>query len=337
MATIREIAEKAGVSIATVSRVLYHDETLNAQEETKKRIFEIAEELEYEVKLQKRRKKKLKIGVFYSYSPTEELEDPYYLCLRLAIEKRLETEGYKKIPVTLEDTAESLAGVDGVICSGTFSRSTVERVGTWNKPVVFIDSSPDLSRFDAIMIDYYQSVRWILDWFIANGHTKIGFIGCTETDKDGRELRDERTVAVKSYLTEKGLYHPEYIKTGLYHAKYGYRLFKELYEEGNLPTALFVANDSMAAGCYRAAYELGIKIPDDVSLIGFNDIPTAKYMVPPLSTVRIYMEFMGEYSVHMLEERIFGNRQLSMKVTVPTKLCIRESVKRLGEEEVSSK
>lgn len=69
MATIKDIALKAGVSIATVSRVLNHDESLNAQEETKQRIFEIAEELEYEVRTQKKRKRKLKVGVFYSYSP----------------------------------------------------------------------------------------------------------------------------------------------------------------------------------------------------------------------------------------------------------------------------
>ena len=94
MATIKDIAARAGVSIATVSRVLNHDETLNAQEETKQRIMEIAEELEYEVRVQKKRKKKLKIGVFCSYSPKEELEDPYYLCIRLAIEKKLEEEGY---------------------------------------------------------------------------------------------------------------------------------------------------------------------------------------------------------------------------------------------------
>ena len=74
MATIKDIATKAGVSIATVSRVLNHDETLNAQEETKQKIFEIAEELEYEVRTQKKRRKKLKVGVFYSYSPEEELQ-----------------------------------------------------------------------------------------------------------------------------------------------------------------------------------------------------------------------------------------------------------------------
>lgn len=331
MATIKDIAAKAGVSIATVSRVLNHDETLTVQEETKKRIFEAAEQLEYTLKVQKKRKKKLKVGVLYSYSPTEELEDPYYLCIRLAIEYKLDEEGYKKVPVTFADTAETLVGVDGIICSGTFSKTMVKKIGAWGKPVVFIDSCPDISRFDSIMIDYEKAVREIMDCFIANGHTKIGFVGCAEKDKDGRELKDERMDAVKKYLTEKGLYHPEYIKTGLYHAKYGYQLLKELYEEGNLPTALFVANDSMAVGCYKAAYELGLKIPDDISLIGFNDIPTAKYMIPPLTTVRLYMEFMGEYSVRMLEERVLGERELCLKVTVPTKPYLRDSVKTIEE------
>ena len=88
---------------------------------------------------------------------------------------------------------------------------------------------------------------------------------------------------------------------------------------------MFVANDSMAAGSYRAAYELGLKIPDDISIIGFNDIPTAKYMVPPLTTVRLYM---GEYAVKLLEERIIHGREICVKVSIPTKLYIRDSVKK---------
>lgn len=110
---------------------------------------------------------------------------------------------------------------------------------------------------------------------------------------------------------------------------YGYELLKELYQEGNLPTALFVANDSMAAGSYRAAYELGLHIPEDISIIGFNDIPAAKYMIPPLTTVRLHMEFMGEYAVKLLEERILHGREICVKVSVPTQLCIRDSVKKI--------
>ena len=304
MATIKDIAAKAGVSIATVSRVLNHDETLNAQEETKKRIFEIAEELEYEVRAQKKRRRKLKIGVFYSYSPEEELQDPYYLCIRLAIEKKLEEEGYTKVIVKLDDSPEMINGLDGV------------------------DADPNPKRFDSIVVDYRRAVEEIVSYLVGCGHTKIGMIGCREVDKEGDEVLDTRIQHFQNALKKRGLYHPEYTKFGAYYAKYGYKLLKEFYEEGNLPTALFVANDSMAAGSYRAAYELGLKIPDDISIIGFNDIPTAKYMVPPLTTVRLYMEFMGEYAVKLLEERIIHGREICVKVSIPTKLYIRDSVKK---------
>lgn len=329
MATIKEIAARAGVSIATVSRVLNHDETLNAQEETKQRIFEIAEQMEYELKSQKKRKKRLKVGVLYTYSPAEELNDPYYLCIRLAVENELAEEECKKIPLTMESTVEAINKVDGIICTGTFSESMFRKIESWNKPTVFIDADANIQKFDSIVVDYRQSVIEVLDYFVEKGHTKIGFIGCAETDADGRAIEDGRTIAVKDYLMAKGLYRPEYIKTGLCYAKYGDRLFKELHELEDKPTAIFVANDSMAAGCYKAAYEIGLKIPEDISIIGFNDIPTAKYMIPPLTTVKVQMEYMGEYAVHMLEERLNEERELCMKVTLPARLYIRDSVKEL--------
>ena len=329
MATIRDIADKAGVSIATVSRVLNHDETLNAQEETKQRIFEVAEELNYEVRVQKKRKRKLKIGVFYSYSPEEELEDPYYLCIRLAIEKYLEQKKYARHIIKKEDAAESLSGIDGAICTGTFSKSMIEWIKKWDCPVVFIDANPDPKRFDSIVINYEQAVREILDYLAACGHTRIGMIGCKESDDDGQEVIDPRMRIFREYMEEKGWYRPEFTKYGIYYAKYGYQLFKELYEEGNMPTAVFVANDSMAVGCYKAAYELGLSIPNDISIVGFNDIPTAKYMIPPLTTMRLYMEFMGEHAVEMLEGRVLRGREICLKVTVPTKLYARDSVKKI--------
>lgn len=326
MATIKEIADKAGVSIATVSRVLNQDETLNALEETKQRVFEVAKELDYELKAQKKRKKKLRIGVFYSYSPQEELDDPYYLCIRLAIERELEDMGYKKQIVACSDSLESIASVDGVICTGTFSESMVETMRTWNKPIVFIDGSPDPKEFDSIVVDYKVAVLDALDHLISKGHTKIGYIGCIEKDLDGTIIEDQRTNIYTEYMKKKNLYKPEYVKIGEFYPKYGYQLLKELYEEGNMPTAMFAITDSIAVGCYRAAYELGLRIPDDLSIVGFNDIPTAKYMTPPLTTIRLYMDFIGEQAVRMISERLTSERELSMKIVVPTKLKERSSV-----------
>lgn len=332
MATIKDIAAKAGVSIATVSRVLNHDETLNVMEQTKQRIFEVAEELEYEVR-SKNRKKRMKVGVFYSYSPQEELEDPYYLCIRFAIEKQLESCGYKKQIVTLSDTADSLAGIDGIICTGTFTQSDVERIRQLDKPIVFIDACPDLQHFDAIVVDYRSAVRNSLDYLIANGHTKIAFIGGVEANDISGSLEDGRLSAYREYMTEKGLFRPELVKTGKFNAHSAYELCQQFYEEGIVPTAIFVSNDSMCAGVYRAAYKHGLSIPQDLSVVGFNDIPAAKYMVPPLTTCRLPMDFMGEYAVKILEDRVLHDRDICVKSVVPAVLHLRDSVRNIRIQE----
>lgn len=326
MATMKEIAEKAGVSITTVSRVLHHDETLNVTELTRQRVFEAAEALEYEVRPQKR-KRRLKVGVLCSYSPQEELEDPYYLCIRFVIERQLESSGYKKQLVSLQDTKGAVAGLDGVICLGTFGQADAEKLRSWNKPAVFIDACPDLQHFDAVVVDYDGAVRQSIEELIANGHTKIGYIGGTNGGIGDAE--DDRVIAFRRYMTEKGLFHPEYVKLGEFSAHSACELFQQLYDEGDLPTAIFLANDSMAAGAYRAAYTLGLSIPQDVSIVGFNDIPTAKYMVPPLTTNQLHMDLMGEYALRMLEEQVLEEREVCLKMVVPARLQIRDSVRNL--------
>lgn len=329
MATLKEIAEKAGVSLATVSRTLNCDESLNIQDETKKRIFEAAEELEYHHLAKKKRKKKLKIGVYYSYSPEEELDDPYYLYIRVAIEQKIEEEGYRKFLITMADTPETVAKLDGIIALGTFSDSVVKKIESFQKPVVFVDANPDDEKFDSIVINFQEAVPKIIDYFRSHGHKKIAIIGSKEMDSDGKEVFEHRGGIFEVYMKTLGLYQEEYVKRGACNPREGYKLFKELMELDVPPTAIFVVNDSMVAGCYKAASELELRIPQDISIIGFNDIPTAKYMIPPLTTVHLHMKFMGERAVDILADRILTEREVCIKITVPTKLIERESVGRI--------
>lgn len=329
MATIKEIAEIAGVSIATVSRVLNYDETLNVQDETKKRVFEAADQLEYQMKDRNRRKRKLKIGVLYSYSLEEELEDTYYLSVRVAIEKKIEKEGYKKIRVSSKDEKEKLAGLDGIICLGTFSKSSVQKIESFGKPTVFVDAWADTDKFDIVVNDIRHSVVKVMKYLREQGHEKIAFIGGNETDSDGKEIIDERTYQYQDYMKKKGLFRREYTKIDGYTPRHGYQMMKELLELSDRPTAVFVANDSLAIGCYKAVSEGGLTIPDDISIVGYNDISAAKYLVPPLTTVRLHMEFMGEHAVNVLTERILTEREICVQTLIPTKLVIRESVKKI--------
>lgn len=328
MATIKDIADRAGVSITTVSRVLNQDETLNVQDKTKQRVFEAAEELEYRLKDKKKRKKKLKIGVYYSYSLEEELDDPYYLSVRVAIEKRIELEGYQKYHIRSLDTPQRVVSLDGIICLGTFGSRIVEKIASYRKPVVFADASPDEDQFDSVVFDLKRAVIKALDCFMDNGHSRIALIGGADLDSDGKVVNDDRTNWFKQYMLEKGLFRPEYVKIGGYTPKYGYRLLKELAAMREMPTAVFVANDSLASGCYKAASELGLSIPGDISIIGFNDIPAAKYMVPPLTTIHLYMDFMGDWAVSLLTERILTGREVNVKTVIPSELILRDSVGR---------
>ncbi len=326
MATIKEIAEMAGVSAATVSRVLNFDDTLNVQDETKQRVFEAAERLEYQMRDKKKYKKKLKLGMISSYSLEEELEDTFYLSVRIAIERKLEEEGFKKFPVNLGDSVESTSNLDGLICLGTFSESMVNKVKAFHKPAVFVDALGDLDLFDSVVTDLRHSVKKVLSYFLQEGHKKIAFIGGRDVDVDGKEVVDLRVPIYRSFMEERGILNEEYIKIGGYTPKHGYRLGKELLAMEDRPSAIFTANDSLAVGCYKAIQEAGLCIPEDISVIGFNDISIAKYLIPPLTTVHIYMDFMGSQAVSILAERIYSGREISMHISLPTKLMVRGSV-----------
>jgi LacI family transcriptional regulator len=326
VATIKEIAEMAGVSAATVSRVLNFDDTLNVQDETKQRVFEAAERLEYQMRDKKKYKKKLKLGMISSYSLEEELEDTFYLSVRIAIERKIEEEGFKKFPVNLGDSVESTANLDGLICLGTFSESMVDKVKAFHKPAVFVDALGDLDLFDSVVTDLRHSVKKVLSYFLQEGHNKIAFIGGRDVDVDGKEVVDLRVPIYRSFMEERGILNEEYIKIGGYTPKHGYRLGKELLAMNERPSAIFTANDSLAVGCYKAIQEAGLGIPADISVIGFNDISIAKYLIPPLTTVHIYMDFMGSQAVSILAERIYSGREISMHISLPTKLIVRGSV-----------
>lgn len=329
MATIKEIAEMAGVSVTTVSRVLNYDETLNVQDETKKRVFEAAEQLEYEVRSKKKKKKKLKVGLICTYTAEEELEDPFYLSARIGIEKKLEEEGVRRIPVSISGSIEEYGGLDGLICLGTFSESIVDRIKLFGKPAVFVDAIGDLDRFDSVVTDMKFAVKRVLKYLFELGHERIAFIGGRDIDLDGREIEDMRLGLFRTYMERYGILKEEYIRIDGYTPKHGYRMAKELLTLKDRPTAVFTANDSLAVGCYNAISEAGLRVPEDVSVIGFNDIPMAKYLVPPLTTVHVFVDFIAVHSVDVLTERIYSGREISMHISIPTKLMIRESTARM--------
>ncbi len=329
MATIKEIATLAGVSITTVSRVLNQDDTLNVNAETKRRIFETATKLEYVSKPKAPRKRKLKIGICSSYSSEEELVDPYYLTIRMSLKQFISEAGYKGYIIDALDAKEDIKHLDGIICIGNFNKTQVQKLENFSKPLVFVDSSPNSDKFDSIVVDLSHTIMNIVNYLIECGHKRIAYIGSNEFDEDNNLIPDLRNVAFENYMKKLGLFQEEYEKIGKFEAKYGYEFFKELSMIDNRPTAIIAANDTIAAGCFRAAYEIGLSIPKDISVVGINDIAAVRFMTPPLTTARIPTEFIAERALLMLKEQTIDRRTIPIKCIVPTTLIKRDSVKEI--------
>ncbi|NBI05895.1 LacI family DNA-binding transcriptional regulator [Senegalia massiliensis] len=333
MATLNDIAKKAGVSASTVSRVLNYDETLNVPDETRKKIFEAAESLSYKVRKKVKKNNNLTLGLYYSYSLEEELQDTYYLSIRVAIEKKLKNENINVYRIRKNDKKIDIKDLDGIICLGFFIEEDIDKIRSFNKPAIFVDSNPDDQVFDCVIIDLWKSTKDAVEYLINLGHKNIGFIGGVDIDIYGTKYYDLRQEAFEKISKEKDIYHGEFIQIGEYNPKSGYMLMKEIMNKEKKPTAIIIANDSMSIGAYKAANEMNINIPKDISIISFNDIPAAQYLVPPLSTIRLNTEFMGEVAVNMIKERIESKRKIPLKLTIPTKLIERESVYKGGNYE----
>jgi LacI family transcriptional regulator len=331
MATIKDIAKMAGVSIATVSRVLNYDPSLSVSDETRKRIIEIAQRLNYKT-LRERSvaaaKERYRVGLLSWYTEQEETLDPYYLAIRLGVERECFHRQYECVRLFLQDNGEVVwngEAPDGIIAIGRFDREDIETFPKEIENIIFVDSSPDDNRFDSVVLDFRKSVGELLTYLTDLGHREIGYIGSRNKVRN-RQVKDDREVVFREWLEQRNLYNPAFVFTGekLY-AEDGYRLMKQALQETSRPTAFFVENDSMAVGVLRALHEANLHVPRDVSIVGFNDIAISAYLQPPLTTVKVHMEYMGETAVELLSERFAAKRQIPKKIVLPTALTIRES------------
>ncbi|PAB60283.1 LacI family DNA-binding transcriptional regulator [Anaeromicrobium sediminis] len=333
MATIKDIAKLADVSLSTVSRVLNYDKTLSVTNETKKRVFEAAEELNYKTPKQRNNKstKRIRIGVMHWYSQQEELGDPYYLSIRKGIEKECFNKEVEIITIFKNKDkypAKALGNLDGVIGIGKFSKEDVKKFSSYSKNIAFVDYSPNEKIYDSVVIDFKKAVLEVLEYLFQLGHEHIGYIGGREYVGENKvHIGDERELTYCEFMKKNNLFSEEQVYLGSFTAEDGYNLMKEAIKNDKFPTAFFIASDSMAVGAMKALHEANIKVPEDVSLIGFDDIPTSNYLVPPLTTVKVHTEFMGTTVVDLLLERIKDNREIPKKIVIPCELIIRESCK----------
>lgn len=328
MATIKDVAEKAGYSISTVSRVLNNDESLSVPDETREKIFEVAESLNYRKKTIRTLVKN--IAFLYWLTDKEELEDVYFKTMRLEIEKLAKQFNVELTTYKISGGIDAIPeNIEGFIAVGSFSDDELTRLRQMTPHGVFIDSTPDPDHFDSVRPDLKQMTRKTVDFLIEKGHEKIGFIGGTyhnpNTDEDEMDVR-ERTF--RDYMREKGLLEEGFIfcRRG-FSVENGYHLMDKAVETlgEQLPTAFFTAADPIAVGCLQALNERGVAIPGRVSVIGINNISVAKYVSPPLTTFHIDIKELCKNAIELLLEQILEKRKAVKTLYIGAELVVRKS------------
>ncbi|GAA5049690.1 LacI family transcriptional regulator [Thermocatellispora tengchongensis] len=306
-AVIGDVARLAGVSNQTVSRVL--NERPNVRPETRERVLDAIRRLDYRPNLMARglvRRQAHAIGVIsfdsVLFGPASTL---------LGIGRAARGAGYGVTIATPESfdrgsiveavadlTSHTVAGVITVFAARAAATSALLSLPA-GLPAVAVEAAPDDS-VPAVRIDQAEGVRMAVEHLLRLGHSTVWHVSGPRDRMDAQA----RIEAWRTTLEEAGRVVPRVVP-GDWSAESGYQAGLELAERPGV-TAVFAANDHMALGLLRAFHERGIRVPGDVSVVGFDDIPEAGYLIPPLTTVRPDHEEVGRRAVEVLLRLIDG-------------------------------
>ncbi len=320
------------MSSATVSRVLNFDATLSVTPETRQAVIETAEALNYATPRNRNRALAQgvgKIALAHFLRPEQELTDPYYVALRLGVESRCQALKIETVKVYHADDLPGpalLKGAAGVIAVGQHDAREIAWMRQHSRNLVFADFCPESDDLDSVQNDLALAMRKLLDALEALGYRRIAFAGWVEGGT-GEPFAEARCRTYLAWTQARGLDGAASCLTDRNTEESGYRLARRMLEDAQRPDALVTASDNMAVGAYRAVHELGLKIPDDIAVASFNDISVAKFLNPPLSTVRLPAEEIGETAVELLLERI-GGRTLGKRITLASQLMWRGSTRK---------
>lgn len=337
MATLKDIAQLANVSQATVSRVLNRDPSLSVTDETKERIFRIAGELGYRtagkrsVREENSENRKW-IGIALMLEFKEDKEDIYYLMMKNMVEKSCFEHQYITVNMFRNQDGEFVVmddvSLDGIIAIGRFTKKEIKSFHRYTDIIVFLDSSPDDQQYYSIVPNYHLAVRLCLNHLFQQGHTKIAYVGSVCTFGDTKELViDPRYYYYQTTMSNRGLFRDEFVIGCKTTALSGYEtMLRYLNEHTDIPTALFIATDTVAPGILRAMKQKELSVPNDISIVTFNNTRFSEFADPPLSSIEVYMRENTDSAIQCLEF-LWNGRKCPKKIVVPCELIDRGSTK----------
>ena len=331
MATIRDVAKKAGCSIATVSRVLSGDTEFKVTDETRKKISEAANALGYSIPV--RSVKREKIGCILSIT-AEKYSDPFFMDILSAIEKECEKRNYSIAgiktysellnPVVFQEFLE--LDLEAVILMEHVEGELLDRLKEKIPIIIFIDNDYNDYRFHSVGFDHALANAQVMKCLLERGYKRIGLISGSIP---GEPLEDSvRLKVYRSYLEKAGIeYDPLLIRDCLWDKDLCRKETREILCLEDPPDAIFAGSDSLAEAVLSEIHEQNLKCPGDVGVIGFNNLDSVNYMIPKLTTVSIPTACLGEEAVRLISEIMETPDYPVRKVLFPTELMIRDSLR----------
>jgi len=328
MVTIREVAESAGVSYATVSHVI--NNTRLVSPETRERVLTAMDALNYRPNALARSLRQGKTNTLGLVLPDS--ANPFFAEISRSIEDEAFKKGYSVFLCNTErDTQRELfyvdvlanRQVDGIIFVAAGDQpDSLDFLLHRNMPVVMIDRNLSNVEVDAVLTDNqlggFLATRHLLEL----GHKRIACIAGPSSITPSAE----RIIGYRRALEEAGIsYDEKLVLPGDYHAQSGLEITNSILSMNPRPTAIFALNDLMALGALRAAAEAGCSVPEDVAVVGYDDLEIAHFSNPPLTTIAQPKKEIGVQAVHLLVDRMAQKDRPPSRLILPPELIVRRS------------
>lgn len=329
--TIQDVAKTAGVSVSTVSRVL--NGKVDVASETQDRILSVIDDLGYTTNLAARSMRSRKKNLVGLVMP--DIAYPFAIEVMKGANQAIAESEFDLLVYTTGDVRKSgrafheqkyVSLLTNSISDGVIIVAPVAGEFNIDAPIVSIDPLASNPNYPAVHATNYQGALDAMNYLLGLGHRRIGFIsGCAELESSNRRLRGYREALVKAGIPVD----EQLIASGDYTTVTGISGARELLALEEPPTAIFASNDQMAMGVYQVAEEMGLRIPDDLSVVGFDNITESKYM--GLTTVDQFISEMGYVATQMLIKLINGIPLEDQTYRMQTRLVVRSSCCKLVE------
>ncbi len=330
---MQDIAKIAGVSPGTVSNAL--NDRKGVGKDTKEKIIKIAEEMGYFRNTKKNDGKIIRL-IKYKKNGHVVADTPFFSSLIEACEKECRKNGYELLisqVVYGEHTKEDVHKIvnhhkiDGILLLATeMDESDFKYFEGIEIPMVVVDSYFKEIDYDYVVINNTKGAYSATKYLIAKGHKNIGLLGSNIEIKNFKYRLEGYIKTLNTFGIEFNENNNIYVDPTIEGAYSDFKVYLEKNKD-NLPSAFFALNDIIALGAMKAMNEAGISIPNDVSIVGFDDIPFSSYSNPGVTTVKVHTKTMGKTAVKKLMESIENDIEITLKIEINTELIERESVK----------